>query len=423
VNLDWRPLKVVVLESDDWGMCAWVPDEQAFRILADGPAWRHPAGQIYGRSTLEHAADVARLVGVLKEYQGRDGLPPVWQANTVMGTPDFARLRAPLFECQTLPLLLYPEFPSRWQRPGLWEQVQGALEAGLWWPEFHGVMHLPQGAWLKALRRGATDARRAHEHQCFVCEAVEASAEYDAAEPAELRTRSLSIGAEHFLARFGRSPASLCAPDYRWDQRLESDAEALGVTIIQGEAEQAGRPFPRLRRALRLYRWPDVRGRRFYLPPRIAFEPRGQRDPATRLGAEAAHRSVRRAWSRGQPAVVSSHRVNYAHLDADWTESGRAALRELLGRLAGDGALFLTDAEVRSLLERGWSLRSLGERGALLRHYGPPRERLRFPAPAGAAGVSVRDAPGTAAPRLTMEGREVVAELDPGEYRLEWRST
>ena len=119
MNLDWRRLKAVVLESDDWGLCAWVPDEQAFRVLADTPVWRGPTGRVYGRSTLEHAEDVARLVEALAEFRGGDGRPPVWQANTVMATPDFERLRPPLFECDDLPLVHYPEFPSRWQRPGL----------------------------------------------------------------------------------------------------------------------------------------------------------------------------------------------------------------------------------------------------------------------------------------------------------------
>ena len=86
MNLDWRRLKAVVLESDDWGLCAWVPDERAFRSLADTPAWRGPAARAYGRSTLEGADDVALLSAVLLEFRGGDGLPPVWQANTVMAT-------------------------------------------------------------------------------------------------------------------------------------------------------------------------------------------------------------------------------------------------------------------------------------------------------------------------------------------------
>lgn len=423
MTLDWRHLKAVVLESDDWGLCAWVPDEAAHEALAASRAFRDPAARAYTRSTLETAEDVARLSAVLLELRGRDGRAPVWQANTVMATPDYARLTAP-FTCATLPLVHYPEFPSRWQRPGLTAEIERAREAGVWWPELHGLVHLPQAAWLKALRAGEADALAAFAQQCFVCAAVEAAAEYDPGEPAEVRSRALAQAVERFRERFGRPPDSLCAPDYRWDERLEADAEALGVTTLQGRSEQMGHRFRRLRHQIGRLRWRGTRGRRFDMPARIAFEPRGDASPGSRLGAAAALRKARAAWGLGQPAVISSHRLSYAHLDPAWPEAGRAALRDLLALLARDGAIFLTDAEVRSLHERAWSLRALNGRRALLRHYGETRARVRIPAPAGTTGVALVEARATAAPMLALEagGGEVVlvAELDPGDCVIEW---
>ena len=89
------------------------------------------------------------------------------------------------------------------------------------------------------------------------------------------------------------------------------------------------------------------------MPPRIAFEPRGEAVPGSRLGAARTRAAVRAAWGRGQPAVVSSHRHNYAHLDPAWSEAGRAALRDLLRGLCEDGAVFLTDAKVCELVAGG----------------------------------------------------------------------
>jgi hypothetical protein len=60
--------------------------------------------------------------------------------------------------------------------------------------------------------------------------------------------------------------------------------------------------------------------------------------------------------------VLSSHRLNYAHLDPEWSQRGRAALHELLAALCREGATFLTDAEVRALVERGRSAREVGAR-------------------------------------------------------------
>ncbi|HET9325569.1 MAG TPA: hypothetical protein VFQ05_02225 [Candidatus Eisenbacteria bacterium] len=419
MKVDWGRLKAVVFESDDWGLCAWVPDDQAYRAMADTPAWRSTAGRHYGRSTLESAADVARLAQTLLEFRGGDGFPPVWQANTIMGAPDYARLAPPRFEVDELPMVMLPEFPPRWRRPGLWQEVQKAQEAGVWWGELHGLHHLPVTAWLQALRHGSADARRAHQNEVLVCQAVETSGEYDPSEPKDVRVRNLVRAVEHFRVLFKRDPASICPPDYRWDESLEADAERLGIRIVQGLGEQAG-SFARARRWFHQTRWPDPSGTRFYMPARIAFEPRGGTDVRSPVGAVRAHAGARAAWSRGQPAVISTHRVNYAHLDAAWSEAGRGALRDLLSRLMADGATFLTDAEVRALSERGWSSRPIGSRGALVRSYGPGRSSVRVPMPAAARRAVVREG-STSGVDLRLEEGHAVAALDPGEYLLEWQ--
>jgi len=426
VNLDWHRLKAVVIQSDDWGLCAWVPDDQAHRVLAGQPAFRTPAGQRYGRSTLESATDVNRLAATLLEFRGGDGLPPVWQANTVVASPDWPRLLPPRFEALELPLAVPGAAPGRWERPGLAAAIGSARAQGLWWPELHGLHHLPAGAWLGALRQGRNDARLAHEQQSPICAAVEASGEYDPAEPREVRARDLREALSRFEAAFGRRPASFCPPDYRFDDWLEAEAESLGLTTLQGKPEQAGAGLAPLRRRLLRLRFPHFAGARFYLPPRVAFEPRGQADPAGRLGAEAAHRAAREAWRGGRPAVLSTHRLNYAHLDEDWSEAGRSALRDLLGRLAADGAMFLVDAEVRQLAERGWSLRALGRRGTLLRHYGVPLEPLRFPAPAGVSGARVQaPGPGSGAGEgeVKVGAGTAEARVQLGEHVIEWTGT
>ena len=420
MNPDWHRLKAVVLESDDWGLCAWVPDDRAHRVLSDQPAFRTEAGLRYGRSTLEHASDVQALVATLLDHRGGDALPPVWQANTVVANPEYSALEPPLFDVAELPLVAHPRQPARWERPGLWEAVQRAEADGVWWAELHGLHHLPATAWLQALRRGADDARHALEQASPISLAVEGSGEYDASEPRELRASDLRRAIEIFTALFGRAPASFCPPDYRFDDWLEAEAGALGLTTLQGKPEQAGGRLGPLRRRWRGLRFPHVSGRRFYMPPRIGFEPRGDAAAPGRQGLDAAHRAARAAWSQGRPAIVSTHRLNYAHLDDDWSHAGRAALRSLLERLCTDGAVFLVDAEVRQLVERAWSTRAIGPRGALVRHYGMPRETLRFPAPANARGAIVRGARQEGSAELKVAGGAAEARLDVGEYLLEW---
>lgn len=421
MNLDWHRLKAVVIQSDDWGLCAWVPDEQAHRVLAGQPAFRSAPGQRYGRSTLESAADVRALVARLLEVRGGDGLPPVWQANTIVAAPDYAKLVPPLFEVPVLPLADPEAASPRWARPGLWDAVRRAEAEGVWWAELHGLHHLPAEAWLHALRRGQHDARLAHEQSSPICTAVEASGEYDPGEPRERRAADLREAVARFRERFGRAPSSFCPPDYRFDDWLEAEAETLGLTTLQGRPEREAGRVGALKRRLLQWRFPNLAGARFYLPPRIAFEPRGDASGAGRVGIEAARRKVREAWSRGQPAIVSTHRLNYAHLDATWSEAGRAALATLLAALAADGAVFLADFEVRALLERGWSLRPLGTRGALLRHYGVPGQPLQFAVPDGVTGAVLAPAAGGGGEgAVKVDGGSAEARVNLGEHVIEW---
>jgi peptidoglycan/xylan/chitin deacetylase (PgdA/CDA1 family) len=418
VELDWRRLRAVVLESDDWGLCAWVPDDRAHRALARLPAFRSPAGLRYGRSTLEGADDVRALSATLLDWRGRDGFPPVWQANTIVANPDFDAMKPPAFEARELPLVELPGFPARWARPGLWDAVREAEAAGTWWAELHGLHHLPEAAWLDALRRGADDARRAFEQASPIAKAVEASGEYDASEPRELRARQVRRALRVFRDVFGRAPTSFCPPDYRFDDWFAEEAAGLGLTTWQGVAERAGRLPAPIRRRLAGTRFPRIEGGRFLLPTRIAFEPAGDADAPGPRGLAAAHRAARAAWDRGQPAIVSTHRMNYAHLDAEWSSAGRAALAALLERLCAEGATFLTDHEVRQLAERAWSVRDLAGRGALVRNLARAEEPLRFPAPAGVRGARVAE--GADGAGLRVEDGRVEARLPLGETVLEW---
>jgi len=97
-----------------------------------------------------------------------------------------------------------------------------------------------------------------------------------------------------------------------------------------------------------------------------------------------------------------------------------ATLRELLTRLCADGAVFLTDHEVRQLVQHNTSWRPLGGRGVLLRHYGVPREELRHPVPEGVTGALLRGGPGDAKAEVSVVEGELRARVNVGEFVVEW---
>jgi hypothetical protein len=408
---DWARLRAVVIESDDWGLCAWVPDDAAWQALARTPAFRGRTGHVYGRSTLERAEDVHALAALLGAVRGGDGEPPVLQANTILACPDFARID-PDRASGPVPLVTAPALPARWERPGLWEAVREARERGVWWPELHGLHHLAEHAWCEALRTGAPDARAAFDARAFVCETVERSSEYDRAEPLEARRERLRKAVDAFEALFGRRARAFCPPDYRWDTRLDPDAQALGLEVFQGRAER-GR-LARLSSRWPAHGAPAVRRGRLDMPARIAFEPRGRTGDDAPLGVARAHRGCRAAWRRGQPAVVSTHRVNYAHLDAAWVAAGRAALASLLARLAADGAVFLTDVEVHDLVAHGAAVRPLDRHHVLVRRVTPGP--VRWPLPTRASNPRFARGSG----EVRIDGGALEAHVPAGAHVIGW---
>jgi hypothetical protein len=120
--------------------------------------------------------------------------------------------------------------------------------------------------------------------------------------------------------------------------------------------------------------------------------------------------------------VLSTHRANYAHLDREWSDAGRGALRDLLSLLIGDSAIFFTDVEIAELLERGWSVRPIGNRGVLLRNYGAAgRGAIRFPAPDDATFVVIKEGRAAGEGSVTLADGQVHCEVQIGEYLLEWK--
>lgn len=354
--VDWRDLRAVVLHSDDWGFAGFAPDAEAWdgvdrEALAPG---RFP--DTYWGSTLEDAAAVTGLADVLAGAHGRDELPAVLQPNYILFSlePEPSAKGEPVWHRRSL-----PDLPAVYERPGLWPAVTAALARGVWHPELHGAWHydpelrrsraLESPAAIRALERGITlfrDAQGASELGPWRS-GEELSAELDACR-------------DVFVGLFGRPPASVIAPDYTWTGRNETLWIRRGLHVIQAKREQRNPDLPGGLTG-RLLKWLDRRAAhiarpdRTYVERNCRFEPAQHTDPGA--VTRRCLREVGRAWDAGEPAVIETHRVNFAHLDSRVSARGRAELAVLLADLAGrsPGPLFMSDAEVGQLDRRGVS--------------------------------------------------------------------
>mgnify|MGYP001812956162 CR=1 FL=1 len=366
-TVDWTAQRAVVLESDDWGLAGFVPGADAWAgidrdALAPG---RFPA--VYWGSTLEDSAAVAGLAAVLQGVCGRDGRPAVLQPNYVTGSL--------AWEGGEWVEYGLPEFPLAYPRPGLAEAAAAAVGAGVWHPEWHAAWHYdPALRRERALTTAA--ARLATERGILLFPGSEEARELGSWRSLRELAGELDQALDRFAACFGRRPGSVVAPDYTWTARNESLWRSRGLRVIQAKREQRnpGLPPGAVGRVAKFLgrRWdklthPD----RTYLERNCRFEPVQAADPGSvtaRCGGE-----IRAAWVAGRPAIVETHRVNFAHTDTAVAARGTAELQRLLTDVAADGPVFLVDTEVAQIDRRGVSTRSVPGRVVLRNASGSRR--------------------------------------------------
>ncbi|MBK7045869.1 MAG: hypothetical protein IPH48_04940 [bacterium] len=383
--VNWAQVRAVALESDDWGLAGFVPSDAAWEGLRREDLTPGAFPAVYWRSTLEDSAMVADLAAVLRARRGRDDRPAILQPNYVLSSLAWEDGQWRRYDL--------PELPRAYPRPGLWRAVASARATGVWQPEYHAVWHYDPELRQEATAASAV-ALEAASRGIMLFPGSEAARELgpwrsDAALAAEL-----DAGLRIFSDLFGSRPRSLIAPDYTWNGRVERLWSSRGLRVIQAKREQrhpdlpsgvAGRLLKVVDRQWSRAAHPD----RTYLERNCRLEPVQDTDPmavARRCVEETA-----RAWQRGEPAVVETHRVNFAHVDTAVVGTGLRALAAYLdgvGALPGPGAVFLTDAEIAALARNGTSL---AERGAeRIARNGTRSRRLVDAGPGGGAAQGSR---------------------------------
>ncbi len=352
----WRDVRAVVIESDDWGLAGFIPRAGALdgidrQQLSPG---RFPA--VYWGSTLEDSTMVADLAGILAAARGWDGLSAVMQPNYVLGSLSW-RSQGGRWGWRRF---LWPEYSPAYQRPGLTTAVSAAMADGVWYPELHALYHYDPTI-RKAVTRDDPVAREAARRGVMLFPGSEQARELAPGRPLGDLAGELDLSLAVFATAFGRPVASVIAPDYTWDSRVEDLWSSRGLRIIQAKREQRfmGRRWGTVSRIRKVVqqRWEkQVHRDRVYLERNCRFEPVQNPDPGKVVDRCLAQ--VQEAWKRGEPAIIEAHRINFVHTEPKIVKEGQEALRNLLAGIigrAGAGPLFLTDEEVASLARSGVS--------------------------------------------------------------------
>lgn len=394
--VDWSTYKVIIFQSDDWGLCGWSPDLSSFRRL-----WKENLVQStahkwveWMKSTLESPADLDQLFAILLKYKGGDDRTVVFQPAYIMSAPDYDAIEAS--GCKHYADVVIPEVPSSWQRGDFIAKAKEGIEKGIWHPVYHGNTHFNRFEWMKGLKADDESTMLAFKHQTFITGNNTDYHEYDPVLAANQQEMLISTGIGRFRDVFGYYPKAAIAPTYVWQNKTEKILAKYGIQVIEGKSyQQIQRRFSAKVRG-KLINWlgkkaPDKpwqismgnynpKLKLYYLNRNVYFEPFGRKD--ARHGAERAYKDIVEAWEKNEPAVVCTHRINYVYLEDHWVAENLNQLELLLSMIQTHHpeAVYLTDWEVVQLYSKGTSTMQYGD-SIICRNYASSNKEIRVEIP------------------------------------------
>lgn len=358
--VDWAQLRGVAIESDDWGLAGFVPSKTVWDGLRREDLVPGHFPEVYWESTLEDSLMVSELCRIMGSVVGADGLPAVFQPNYVMSSLSYEKdSQGWIWRRYNL-----PQFPPAYSRPGMWSAVKQGIKQGVWYPEFHATWHYDPALRLEwALETELS--RELTQAGVMLFPGSEKARELGPWRSVDDLSHELQESQKIFQEVFHRPMGSIIAPDYTWNDGVEDMWQRLGVRVIQGKREQRdptlmkgkmgrGQKFIKRQWALIAHR------QRVYLERNCRLEPVQAPDPEGTVLTCVAE--TRNAWGRGHPAIVETHRINFAHDDAEIVQIGQNAMAKYLGAICVDPdqlPTFLVDTEIAQLQTRGvsWVLR------------------------------------------------------------------
>lgn len=319
INLMGRSIqeKYLVIESDDWG-CIRMPSPEVRKKLINFGAVS-PKNHYARFDTIASDTDWNALLESLSQFRDVNGNYPVFTANFIMSNPDFEKIAENNYQSYYYESFL--ETTKKYTKSINYESyLHHAIENKMFRPQFHGREHLNVEKWLIALQRAYSPYLKAFEYNCYFVEPnsayfngkdIFAALDFEDKSSWESHIQMLKEGLVLFKNYFGYDSQTYIAPNYIWSSAHEKFLFDLEVLALQGTKFRNDPTITsgvsNYRRKLRLMGHGGV-NTPINLVRNCFFE------PSSGTGAAAIQsclRGIGIAFKCKQPAVISSHRLNF----------------------------------------------------------------------------------------------------------------
>jgi len=277
---------VLVIESDDWG----------------------PGGS-------EYEEGLRCVIEVLRKHKDRKGHSAVLTANVVLSAPDPEIIEKNGYT-QYIPCFLKDHYQS------IYELLRYGQDEGLILPQLHGLSHAYTPGLLRLAREGDTIVCSWLENFPGEWEKLPDPLQAYYVDGTRLPSNSLSFEEQIgmiqdamlvFRNHFGVDSQSTVAPCYLWDENTEKAWQAAGIQFIQTAGYRCTMLNAKggYQQDLSTIRMGDKNIlEQIYLVRTVMYEPRDRSD-----AEEICWKGIRKSFCQGLPAVICTHRHNFAVCD------------------------------------------------------------------------------------------------------------
>jgi hypothetical protein len=330
--------KIVVIESDDWGSIR-MPDKNVMQQfislgynLNKNPYCRY--------DTLANSADLSSLFEVLRRYTDEKGTHPKFTFNTVMGNPEFDKIKATGFNdyfYEPFTKTIEDYYPKE-NVFNLWKQ---AIGEGLMYPQFHGREHVNVPIWLNQLKNSNPALNAAFDlhfwgipKESYGENRINIQAAFSSADEEHLDfyKNNIMVGTKMFENIFGFKSDTFIANNYTFPKSLYKVLHDSGIRGIQ---------------SMRYHKIPNKNGnptlkpvytgmknslQQTYTVRNCVFEP--SQMPNNYDNVEICLNEISNSFFWKKPAILTSHRINFiGSIEEDNRKRNLKLLEELIQKI------------------------------------------------------------------------------------------
>lgn len=330
--------KIVVFKSDDWGSVRIRSKEDQKELIKKGLKITNRFDQY---DSLETNDDLEMLFEVLTKYKDQYGNHPVITAVTNVANPDFTRIQDSAFKEYFFETIdrTYQRYPDS---DRVMRLVQEGIRNKIFIPQSHGREHVQVNWWMRELSIENSPARKYFENEFFFipsCDLLhtyrnrDLSAAFDVLDKNDLEVQKEIIysGLDIFEQLFRYKSTTFTPPAMFYSPSIEISLFQKGIKWLDvGRIFKVPMPDGSEKWQVNYLGRKKKSGLKV-LVRNAMFEPNISE---TDNGVSRCLYDIERAFSVGQPAIISNHRVSFiGRLDVSNRNKGLRALNMLLSKI------------------------------------------------------------------------------------------